>query len=313
MADQISGICPSCGKKLQIPADLEQFSCLYCGAKLSQQMLLPEPKAAEPVAGDAAGCYQYVEENLLRCITDYPDSFKMITKTDFPRFSDRYLAECRTVFEQLEQCAVYDPENREAYATRAAASLMAQLQDWFAQQKGWNSFRKRDIVDSAKFTIAIFLIPMLDRLKLSVGPTFSQELRRLWLAAYPKSPFHLAGYDDLATGFRKRRFCFITTAVCQAEGKPDDCAELTAFRTFRDRYLAACPDGPALIEEYYAVAPAIVLAIDYCAPDAAAAYGAIRREYLGPCYAALRAGDMARCKRTYVQMVRALERQYLGA
>lgn len=309
----IAGICPKCGKKLQIPAELEQFSCLYCGAKLSRSVLLPEPKAVRPVSEDAAGCYRFVEENLLRCVADYPESFKMITKKDFSPFSDRYMAECRSVFEQLEQCAVYDPENRESYACRAAASLMAQLQDWFPRQKGWNSFRKKDIVDGAKFTIAIFLVPMLDRLHLSVGPTFCQELRRLWMEAYPKSPFHLAGYDDLANGFRKRRFCFITTAVCQSEGKPDDCAELTAFRAFRDQYLAACPDGPALIEEYYAIAPAIVMAIDYCTADAGAAYAAIRRDYLRPCYETLRAGDLAGCKRTYVQMVRALQRQYLGS
>ena len=28
----------------------------------------------------------------------------------------------------------------------------------------------------------------------------------------------------LAGGFKKFRFCFITTATCAAEGKPDDCA-----------------------------------------------------------------------------------------
>lgn len=30
----ILGICPKCGKKLQIPAELHRFSCLYCGSWL---------------------------------------------------------------------------------------------------------------------------------------------------------------------------------------------------------------------------------------------------------------------------------------
>ena len=115
-------------------------------------------------------------------------------------------------------------------------------------------------------------------------------------------------------GFRKKKFlglCFITTAVCESEGKPDDCAELTAFRAFRDGYLKAQPDGAALIEEYYRIAPTIVMCIDVCG-DRDARYAAIREQYLQPCYNALQAGDLAGCKTKYVRMVRDLEREYLS-
>ena len=56
--------------------------------------------------------------------------------------------------------------------------------------------------------------------------------------------------------------CFITTATCDNFGKPDNCYELNTFRTFRDNWLSCQPDGPALISEYYDVAPAIVEKID---------------------------------------------------
>ena len=141
-----------------------------------------------------------------------------------------------------------------------AEDLMQQLNDWFAAQKGWNSrARQARIVDNAKFTIALFLVPMLSRGNWTISCPFAKRLHTLWMARYPKSPFTLASYDDLVSGFRKRWLCFITTAVCEAEGKPDDCAELTAFRRFRDGWLSQQPDGPALIEEYYEIAPAIVL------------------------------------------------------
>ena len=56
--------------------------------------------------------------------------------------------------------------------------------------------------------------------------------------------------------------CFLTTACTAARGLPDDCAELTALRAFRDGYLRRQPEGPALIEEYYRIAPAIVAGVE---------------------------------------------------
>ena len=38
--------------------------------------------------------------------------------------------------------------------------------------------------------------------------------------------------------FGRRGGCYITTAVCEFYGKPDDCHELTQFRKFRDEWLA---------------------------------------------------------------------------
>lgn len=146
------------------------------------------------------------------------------------------------------------------------------------------------------------------------GREFADTLQAVWVERYPKSPFYVGDYETLVGGFRKKKFlglCFITTAVCESEGKPDDCAELTAFRAFRDGYLKAQPDGTALIEEYYRIAPTIVMCIDVCG-DRDARYAAIRKQYLQPCYNALQAGDLAGCKTKYVRMVRDLEREYLS-
>jgi len=56
--------------------------------------------------------------------------------------------------------------------------------------------------------------------------------------------------------------CFITTATCETLGKPDNCYELNLFRDFRDNWLERQPDGKALIQEYYDVAPKIVNSIN---------------------------------------------------
>jgi len=130
---------------------------------------------------------------------------------------------------------------------------------------------------------------------------------------YPKNPFYVGSYEELSSGFNKKflGLCFITTAVCSQEGKPDDCEELTAFRRFRDGWLRECPDGDALIREYYETAPAIVTMISVC-ENAETAYGEIRERWLDGCYCDLRSGRMEACKARYTDMVRTLQKKYLS-
>jgi len=56
--------------------------------------------------------------------------------------------------------------------------------------------------------------------------------------------------------------CFLTTACVHYAGLPDDCKELTGMRNFRDGYLLSLPNGQAMFDEYYRLAPAIVEAIE---------------------------------------------------
>ena len=109
---------------------------------------------------------------------------------------------------------------------------------------------------------------------------------------------------------RNNTGCFITTAVCAADGKPDDCYELTTFRAFRDSWLANQPDGRSLIDKYYDIAPKIVDKINRL-PDASKVYQSIRAEYLEPCLALIRQGKNIECKNLYVRMVESLQKSFL--
>lgn len=55
----------------------------------------------------------------------------------------------------------------------------------------------------------------------------------------------------------QKKGCFITTAVCEFRGLPDNCAELECLRDFRDGYMQSFRQGRDMVAEYYAVAPAI--------------------------------------------------------
>ena len=105
--------------------------------------------------------------------------------------------------------------------------------------------------------------------------------------------------------------CFITTAVCDSFGKADDCYELTAFRNFRDKWLALQADGKNLIAEYYEVAPKIVEKINSLA-NSAEIYKNIWRDYLSKCLKSIEVGDNLNCKKIYVEMVNTLKEKFLN-
>ena len=86
---------------------------------------------------------------------------------------------------------------------------------------------------------------------------------------------------------------------------------MTAFRRFRDGYLRACPDGDALIREYYETAPAIVLHMELSA-DRETRYKTLWSDFLMPCLRDIENGENEACKARYVRMVRELEKEYLS-
>lgn len=306
-SNKIEVRCPNCNQLLEIPTGLERFSCLYCGASLTLAEL------TEPVPeGDYEAAMEFVHAHLMDCIRNYPDYDRKITKKDYVPSFETYERGTSDLFTQLDLACRLRPEARTELLRNTVEEFLDGLQAYFEADKRWkHSARRNDVIFETKIVIALFMVPAVRHLGLSIGEDFSEELHAQWSRRYPKSPYQPGTYEDISSGFSRRRFCFITTAVCQEEGKPDDCAELTAFRAFRDGYLSRCPDGPALIAEYYDIAPAIVACIDYC-DDSAAAYRAIRRTYLADCYADLCAGRLEQCKQRYIRMVRTLEKKYLS-
>lgn len=302
MAEMMTGTCPKCGHELQIPAELESFSCLYCGERLTRETFrapVPATEEADPAREEH---YAHALTRLGWCITNFHGYQKKILRDAFFDAFNTYETACAPVVQELQRGIA--PDEQPAQLAHAAEIMLDEL------AAGWKN--KNDMEDE-KVILAIFFVPMLRKLKLPISEEFAAALQKLWVARYPKSPFYLGDYESISGGFRKKflGLCFITTAVCQELGKPDDCAELTAFRAFRDGYLAAQPDGPALIQEYYNIAPGIVTCINTCS-DRHASYARLREEYLAPCYEDLLAGRNESCKARYVRMVRDLEREYLS-
>lgn len=305
----ILGICPKCGKKLQIPAELHRFSCLYCGSWLHVEELLPELATTASIS-QAQEAYNYVAAHLLACVTGYPDAVRHLTKTEFEPYFQAYRQACRPVFRAMDAAAQARPqEGAEAALAALADIFLDQVEDWSVKNK--RGLTGRDaLLDDVKCTICLLLIPGIRLERTSACEDFCRILREQWLIRYPKKVFQLTTYEEICQGFQRKKLCFITTAVCAQSGKPDDCLELAAFRSFRDSYLQSQPDGPRLIAQYYDLAPGIVTAIGLM-DNPAKVYPFIWDVYLRPCYEALERGEAEACQSLYTKMVQELARRYL--
>jgi len=62
---------------------------------------------------------------------------------------------------------------------------------------------------------------------------------------------------------KKEGGCFVTTAVCNVLGYPDDCEMLTSLRYFRDRFLLSS-EHYYLVDDYYARSGRVVNYIENC-------------------------------------------------
>ena len=295
-------ICPACGRRIQVPSELESFSCVYCGAK---HRLSELPDQREPADEQDRA---FAEAHLLDCVRCFPKQYKQFTKKRYPDSFREHRSVLEDAYMAMDRYICAQPMQRtellEAFVTRF-------LQDWedyhHAQKKGDSARKKLEFEN--KLTLAWYTVPAIRQMELSISEDYVNLLQQRFTERYPENIFTVGSYEEIVSGFRKHGFCFVTTAVCEAEGKPDDCPELTAFRAFRDGWLMESHGGETLISEYYALAPAIVAAMRYGDCESARC-AELRRDYLTPCYESLRRGDNVACRDTYLAMVRSLQARY---
>lgn len=158
-------------------------------------------------------------------------------------------------------------------------------------------------------TLAVYLFPAVLEQKGQSAEPLTDYLVEKWNAAF-KTAVGKASYEKIESGFQKK-LCYITTAVCESQGKADDCYELTLLRSYRDRYLLSTAEGADLVREYYNIAPTIVSRIARSeAPDRV--YKEIWKNYLAPCIGMIEAGKPEECRERYMAMVYDLKGRYMA-
>lgn len=232
------------------------------------------------------------------------DEFKSKT---YPAAFHKYMEESRPVLEGLERACLVKEEEREQIIEECVEGLLEAVEDG---STNLGKMKKNSYLESCKMVFALFTVPMVLELKLDVSQAFTDLLTEKWADRYPQYTFKKGTYAVLMEGFDKRKYCYITTAVCRGKNKPDDCLELSLFRQFRDGYLSLEEDGAGLIERYYEKAPAILQAIELSG-EKAYIYEYIWSSHLKPCLSYLERGQYKLCKETYIHMVETLEETYI--
>lgn len=231
-----------------------------------------------------------------------------LTKKTYALSLQAYTDELRVILEPVQQyCNNYPSVQKELADAIANTLLHAILEDLKPLSRLEYAVRQ----DAYLMFVVTQFSPALLKLNFSIGRILCESLQHAWLMAWPKQHYQIVTEEMISAGFDKKWYqCYITQSTCEFLGKPDDCFELKAFRDFRDGYLKSCTDGPALIEEYYKTAPAIVQRITF-SHSRNDIFQRIWEQYLQPCLDDLLHSRWEDCKNRYIGMVYALQLEFL--
>ena len=169
--------------------------------------------------------------------------------------------------------------------------------------------KRNDMQINYNMILAIYVFPAILEQKNQSAEPLTDRIVDKWNSEF-KTAVGKATYDKIEAGFH-RKFCYITTAVCESQGKPDDCYELELLRDYRDSYLLSTKEGEALVNEYYDIAPTIVNRINR-SEGSARIYEEIWNSYLSPCVRLIESGEKEACREKYMDMVYELKGRYMA-
>lgn len=313
--------CPFCKGILKVPVNLTTCVCMYCGKKIEVDIV---EKTVE-------SCHEYEKlcdiamNQGASILLEHLNLMQSFKANLYEGAFKGYLDECLPIIQALDKaCGRFPYIDRNQLSNKAySVDTEQQLVDiWvkrvFDDMEVTCKIKRSDSgkisnsrkVDENRFILALFTVPMIRETKLEVAEIIADTIITEWEKRYPLQKFSKADYVEIRDGFKKRKLCFITTAVCDSFGKADDCSELQAFRTFRDSYLLKTEEGARLVDEYYDIAPSIVNTINVL-EEQDEIYRSLWRKYLSPCLGYIERGQEMECKKVYINMVEELKRTYL--
>lgn len=244
-------------------------------------------------------------EGMPKLILDIEDPLGNFKKKLYPDAFKKYYESNLAIYEAIENYYL-ETKDQEGFL-KELGSLISESASGYLEKIPKKSQQEKTMIDY-NLCIAVYVVPGILEFHGKSSQPLADAVLAAWKERFPKTNVQGASFEKINSGFEKR-FCYITTAVCETFGKPDDCYELTILRNYRDSYLAAQEDGEEVIREYYDLAPTIVKHINQQG-NSAEIYRGIWDTYLNPCIHMIETGDNDSCKELYIKMVRTLEEQY---
>lgn len=305
------GKCPECGGTLQIPDNLDKVICMYCGKEILKSLAVKEAESqADEDAADVLKADEYMEiamDRLPGILLNLCNALEQFKKD---KYADAFKICCTRneyIMEAIEKLYKVS-ENREEVIRKIADNFASSV-DAELNKLGRKKAIENQLVEY-NFRMATYVIPSILEYGGMSSDILADEILAAWRRQFPKTNLGKAGFEEINGGF-KRKLCYITTAVCESFGKPDDCYELTLLRNYRDGYLKSRPEGDLLIQQYYDIAPTIVKRINKL-PNQKEIYSEIWNEYLRPCIRFIEEDANEKCQEVYTKMVMELKDRFTG-
>ena len=193
--------CTSCGKEIKIPAELSDFSCLYCGAKLCMADFFEPTQPADEA--DRA----FAEAHILDCIRNFPEAYRQFNRKKYDAVFAANRDCLAPAFEAMDRWVCAQPARREELLEEFVGSFLTQWEEYHQSHKKSRSRRARLRLEfESKLTLAWYSVPAIQSLGLSVSEDFPPLLRDRFNARYPDNRFEIASYQDISSGFRRSLF-----------------------------------------------------------------------------------------------------------
>lgn len=298
------GTCPKCHEKIQVPDDRNKIICMYCGQEIRVDEALGAKKEIDYVAyGENYNrAMAEIQDVVWKCY----DPMKGFRKDQYEGNFESFYGSHRSLFEAIEYVYRND-EQPDGWLIKLADQLVKAAKDDLATYKLKGS-RNQRLLD-LNLLISVYMVPAA----LKYPATFSEPFADCLLERWNKE-FHTnvgkATFDEIDNGFH-RKLCYITTAVCESLGKGLDCYELQVLKDYRDHYLELTPEGHALVEEYYDIAPTIVKRMDK-QRDRDMLYKELYENYVMPCIREIESREYEACREKYQEMVLDLKARYMN-
>ena len=308
----IEGKCPKCHEHIQVAPDREKIRCMFCGEEISTeeavQELARETAPVQSAQGNAAAYEELKKEamaDFILMLRNLEEPMKGFRKQTYESKFQEYYRNHYYIVEEIEKAFCVAPD-KEAFVRELSGKF---IEDAAADleklpRKGQKGQRQVD----NNLAMVAYLLPAIAEYKGTSAQMLLDILVDMWNSSFPYTNIKASTFELINSGFR-RRFCYITTAVCQARNRGDDCYELSLLRDYRDSYLMGTGEGEALVQEYYNVAPTIVKHIDK-REDSRDIYEGIWERYLKECIRLIEEGKRDDCREVYARMVTDLKDSY---
>lgn len=305
------GKCPKCLGILQVPDNIEDVICMYCGSKLPVCEVIEQESLSQAKVSEEQKPIHY-EKSLDTALEKLP---KLLLDLENPLSSfkkDLYESYFRNLYDTNEDMlhvvwqAIYYAENKADTIEKLAKEFVRQASQVVdsTPKKG----AKEQVLMDFNLSLAVYVIPVILEYKNKAMEELADKILEEWKNKFPKTNVGKSDFENIFNGFRKK-LCYITTAVCETLGKGDDCYELTLLRHYRDHFLLSQADGEEVISEYYNIAPTIVKRINKLS-NAKEVYRSVWDDYLNPCVKLIEENKNMECKEVYYKMVRDLQKEY---